>query len=89
VKSLKRLQDLLGDLQDAQVAAEALRMARLDPASRRHRAGLLALETQATRRAASLLARLRKEVVPTRGAEVLAPALALATALEARAARRA
>jgi CHAD domain-containing protein len=84
VKALKRLQDLLGELQDARMAAEALREARLDPASRRHRAELRALEERATRRAATLLARLRKEIVPTRGAEVLAPALAVAAALEAR-----
>jgi len=99
VKALKRLQDLLGDLQDARVAAEVIHAARREAEAgppraaghgpgRRLRPGLLALEVSAGRRAASLLARLREEVVPTRGEVALGPALEVAAALEARAARR-
>jgi CHAD domain-containing protein len=94
-KTLKRLQDLLGDLNDAHLAVSALRIARReagrDGRSARHpvglREGLLGLENRARRREAQLLARVRAEVLRTRGEAVLAPSLALATALEARGAR--
>jgi CHAD domain-containing protein len=95
-KALKRLQDLLGDLNDAHLAVSALRTARREAGEDRRlsgeaapglRAGLLGLETRARRREAQLLARVRAEVLRTRGEAVLAPPLALAAALEARAGR--
>jgi CHAD domain-containing protein len=100
VKSLKRLQDLLGELNDARVAEEAVRAARHDAEAERLRhperaegpglrPGLIALELLASRRARELFHRLRAEVLPSRGQDALGPALAVAAALEARAARRA
>jgi CHAD domain-containing protein len=97
-QALKRLQDLLGDLNDAHLAVSALRTARRDagkdgrltghPATAL-RAGLLGLENRARRREAQLLARVRAEVLRTRGKAVLAPSLALAAALDARGSRKA
>jgi CHAD domain-containing protein len=95
VKALKELQDLLGELNDARVAAATIREARLDAdADRvleddpsrgaRVRPGLLALEIQARHRSAELFARLRTEVLESRGAAILDPSLLVATALEAR-----
>ncbi|HET8722722.1 MAG TPA: CHAD domain-containing protein [Anaeromyxobacteraceae bacterium] len=99
VRSLKRLQDLLGELNDARVAEAAVRAARHDAEAERIRhpervegpglrPGLIALELLASRRAQDLFDRLRAEVLPSRGTDALAPALAVAAALEARAARR-
>jgi len=96
VKRLKQLQDLLGDLNDANVAAAALREARHHAKASRGRTrqgrpgaglrpGLLALERLADRRAGRLLARLRSEVLESRGSAILDPALEVAAALEARA----
>ncbi len=95
-KTLKRLQDLLGDLNDAHLAVSALRTARREAGKDGRiaghpvsglRAGLLGLELRARRREAQLLARVRAEVLRARGKAVLAPSLALAAALEARGAR--
>jgi len=96
VKRLKRLQDLLGDLNDAHLAAAALREARDEATAERGRAvegrpgaglrpGLLALELRARRRAGRLFARLRSEVLATGGAAIIETALGVAAALEARA----
>ena len=96
VKRLKRLQDLLGDLNDAHLAAAAVREARHEAKAERGRAragkpgaglrpGLLALELRARRRAGRLFARLRSEVLATRGAAMVEPVLGVAEALEARA----
>jgi hypothetical protein len=97
VKELKRLQDLLGDLNDAHVATAALREARHAAEVERVRAGdgggiglrpgLLALELRARERADALFERLRDEVLATGGEELLAPSLEVAAALEARAVR--
>jgi CHAD domain-containing protein len=98
VKALKRLQDILGDLNDAHHATAAIRDARHEAEAERARAdeaepglglrpGLLALELRASRRAEQLFARLRSEVLATRGAAVLDPSLEVAAALEALASR--
>jgi CHAD domain-containing protein len=95
VKALKQLQDLLGELNDAGVAAATIREARLDAdadrlledeasTGARLRPGLLALEIQARLRSAHLFARLRTEVLEFRGAAMLEPSLDVAAALEAR-----
>ena len=83
---LKRLQNLLGDLNDANLAAAAVKEARLEgrPGAGL-RPGLLALEGLAGRRAGRLFARLRSEVLQSRGAATLAPSLEVASGLEARA----
>jgi CHAD domain-containing protein len=100
VKALKALQDLLGELNDSRVAADVLRAARQE-AERMHTAkpdedpgpspdlspGLLALELQAERRAATAYEQLRREVLSRQGGPPLAPALAVAAALDFRAAR--
>jgi CHAD domain-containing protein len=94
VMALKRLQDLLGELNDAHVAA-AIRAARHDAETDRLRAhevgpgvglrpGLLALELQARHRADRLFATLRSEVLPSRASAMLEPSLDVAAALEAR-----
>jgi len=96
VKALKRLQDLLGNLNDAHLAAVAIREARQDveaePAQAVQgsrlaglRPGLRALERLAGRRAGELFSRLRVEVLATRGAATIEPVLGVAAALEARA----
>jgi CHAD domain-containing protein len=98
VKALKGLQDLLGELNDARVASEVLRAARHDAEAERMREaepyegpglrpGLLALEVHAGRRAVAAYERLRGEVLSRQGSAPLDPALAVAAALEARAAR--
>jgi CHAD domain-containing protein len=86
VRRLKRLQDLLGDLNDANLAAAAVKEARREgrPGAGL-RPGLLALEGLAGRRARRLFGRLRVEVLESRGAATLAPSLEVASALEARA----
>ena len=100
VKVLKRLQDLLGDLNDAHLAAAALKAARHEARTGRGRAGagrsvaglrpgLLALELRARGRAGRLFGRLRSEVLATGGAATLDPSLQVAAALEARARRHA
>src|SRR5512137_2932930 len=100
VKVLKRLQDLLGDLNDAHLAAAALKEARHEAGTARGRAGgdrsgaglrpgLLALELRARGRAGRLFGRLRSEVLATGGAATLDPSLQVAAALEARARRHA
>jgi CHAD domain-containing protein len=92
VAALRRLQDLLGALNDAVLALEAVGAARLeaerDTRGRRLRPGLVALEFQAASRAAAAFARVRAEVLPRRGSALLEPALAVAETLEARAAQR-
>ena len=92
VTALRTLQDLLGALNDAVQALEAVGAARLeaerDARGRKLRPGLVALEFQAASRAAAAFARVRAEVLPRRGSALLEPALAVAEALEARAARR-
>jgi CHAD domain-containing protein len=92
VAALRRLQDLLGDLNDAVLALEAVGAARVeaerDTRGRRLRPGLVALEFQAASRSAAAFARVRAEVLPRRGSALLEPALAVAETLEARAARR-
>ena len=96
VKALKRLQDLLGDLNDAQLAATATREARQELGAEPARAGqgsrlvglrpgLRALERLADERAHQLFSRILAEVLPTHGAALLEPALGVAAALEARA----
>ncbi len=98
VKSLKRFQDLLGELNDALVAGEVIRAARHDAEAERMREeepghgpglrpGLLALELRAERRAAATYERLRREVLSDKGSDSLDPALAVADALVANAAR--
>jgi len=98
-RALKRLQDLLGDLNDAHLARSALRKARREAGDEEARAGgrarrsslvagLLVLEHRARRREAALLARLRREVLPTQGAAMLEPALRLAASLHARGSSR-
>ncbi len=100
VRELRALQDLLGELHDAHVTVEFLSASRGEAEAERVRhgvpgdgpglrPGLLALELAASRSAAALFARVREEVLPTRGAGALAPALAVAAALEARASRHA
>ena len=99
VKALKQMQDALGSLNDARVAAAEIATARVEAAAERVRAdggegpgvrpGLLALERLAHRRAATLLAEVERDHLADRGASVLAPALAVADALEARAAHEA
>jgi CHAD domain-containing protein len=86
VTRLKRLQDLLGDLNDANLAAAAVKEARREgrPGAGL-RPGLLALEGLAEKRAGRLFARLRAEVLESGGAATLAPAIEVASALEARA----
>ncbi len=89
LKSLKRLQDILGELNDARVAAEVLRTARReaegDPATGPGlRRGLRALEVQASLRAEAAFDRLRTEVLTRRGKGALGPALEVAAALESR-----
>jgi CHAD domain-containing protein len=93
VNALKRLQDLLGDLNDARLAVPVLRRARreAETGGTRHAGlvpGLAALERRARERVDLLLARVRTEVLPTRGATTLAPSLRLAAALESRGALR-
>jgi CHAD domain-containing protein len=85
-RRLKRLQDLLGDLNDAHLAAAAVKEARRKgrPGAGL-RPGLLALEGLAGRRAGRLFARLRSEVLQSRGAATLAPSLEVASGLESRA----
>lgn len=96
VKALKRLQDLLGDLNDAQLAATATREARQELGAEPARAGqgsrlvglrpgLRALERLADERAHQLFSRILAEVLPTHGAALIEPALGVAAALEARA----
>jgi CHAD domain-containing protein len=96
VKKLRRLQDLLGDLNDANVAAATVREARHEAKASRGRTregrpgaglrpGLLAMERLADRRAGRLFARLRSEVLESRGSAIIDPALEVAAALEARA----
>lgn len=87
LKALKRLQELLGELNDARVAAEILRAAGRDagPAVRR---GIASLETMAARRAGAAFERLRMEVLRGHGKAALGPALEVAAALEARGAPR-
>ena len=100
VKALKELQDLLGELNDFRVAADVLRAARNEVEAERMATakpdedpgpdlspGLLALELQAERRAATAFEQLRREVLSRRGGPPLAPALAVAAALDARIAR--
>jgi len=93
VTALRRLQDLLGALNDAVLALEAVGAARREAGhgdrGRRLRPGLVALELHAASRAAAAFARVRAEVLPRRGSALLEPALAVAETLEARAARRA
>ena len=96
LESLRALQELLGELNDARLAARALREAGeeagrgLDRERHRHwrgrplRPGLRALERRADARAEELFERLRGEVLPTAGAAQLGPALALAAALAQR-----
>jgi CHAD domain-containing protein len=98
VKALKWFQDLLGDLNDSRVASDVLRAARHE-AERMHSEkpdedpgpdlipGLLALELQAERRGATAYEQLRREVLSRQGGPPLEPALAVAAALDARAAR--
>jgi CHAD domain-containing protein len=87
LKALKRFQDLLGELNDARVAAEVLRAAERDagrdagPAVRR---GIATLEILAARRAGAAFERLRVEVLGNQGRAALGPALEVAAALEAR-----
>jgi CHAD domain-containing protein len=83
LKALKRLQDLLGELNDARVAAEVLRAHGRDagPSVRR---GIATLERLAARRAEAAFERLRVEVLPGHGKATLGPALDVAAALEAR-----
>ncbi len=89
--ALRRLQDLLGELNDAQVAVEVLRAARREaPAGSGEpglRLGLAALERLAARRAEAAFARVGEEVLPHRGRALLEPSLAVAAALETRASR--
>jgi len=96
MKRLKRLQDLLGDLNDAHLAAAAVKEARHEAKTGRVatrggkpgaglRPGLLALEGLAGRRADRLFSRLRSEVLESLGSATVAPSLEVASALEARA----
>lgn len=94
--AMKRFQDLLGELNDARMASDALRaLAEEARASRRrHRKrsvgpdpvpGLVALRRRAERRSSDDFARLRREVLDAPAGAPLAPALAIAAALESRA----
>jgi CHAD domain-containing protein len=95
VKALKRMQDALGSLNDSRVAGAELAMARVEAAAERVRGsaedgpglrpGLLALERVAQRKAGELLTEVERDFLSDRGASVIAPALAVAEALEARA----
>ena len=96
VQVLKSLQDLLGELHDAHVAASAIASARLEAAAERARGhgelpdgpglrpGLLALERLAQKRARKLFERLEEEVLAKKGVSVLDPVYAVAQALEER-----
>lgn len=90
--ALRRLQDLLGELNDALVAVEVLRAARRESAGKTGEPGLrpslAALERLATRRAETAFARVGEAVLPHRGRALLDPSLTVAAALETRAARR-
>jgi CHAD domain-containing protein len=94
VKELKGLQDLLGELNDAHLAAAALREARhargpgIAPGGRRPpaglRSGLRGLERLAGELARERFSRLRAEQLATGGATAIEPALRVAAALERR-----
>jgi CHAD domain-containing protein len=95
LKALKHLQDLLGELNDARLASDVLRSlvaeAEAGRRSRRKRAGdpdplpgLVALQRRAERRASNAFGRLRREVLAAPDGAPLAPAVAIAAALEAR-----
>jgi CHAD domain-containing protein len=94
VKALKRMQDVLGALNDARVACAELARTRVEAAAERVRGsadvgpglrpGLLALEQMAHGRAGDLLAEVERDHLADGGASVLGPALAVAEALEAR-----
>ena len=88
VEALKDLQDLLGELNDALAAREALRAAREESADPELRPGLAALEARAAGRAAAAFARLRRDVLSRGSGAPLEPALAVASALETRGVRR-
>jgi hypothetical protein len=93
VKALKRMQDALGDLNDARVAGAELAAARVEAVAERVRAGpeegpglrpgLLALERAAHRRAGRLLAEVEARYLADQGGAVLAPVREVAAALEA------
>jgi CHAD domain-containing protein len=93
VKSLKRMQDALGALNDARVAGAALAAARVEAAAERVRSGagegpglrpgLLALERAAHRRERDLLSEVESSYLADAGAAALAPALEVAAMLEA------
>jgi CHAD domain-containing protein len=95
LKALKRMQDALGALTDAQMAGSELATARVEAAGERVRGasvrgpalrpGLVALEKLAHRRAAKLLAKVERDYLADRGASVTGSALAVAEALEERA----
>jgi CHAD domain-containing protein len=91
LKALKRFQELLGELNDARVAAEVLRAAGRDagrdagPAVRR---GIATLEALSAGRAGAAFERLQVEVHRVHWKPTLEPALAVAAALEARGAPR-
>lgn len=98
LKALRAFQDLLGELNDARLASDALRAlvrtAKAGRKARRRRAGgpdplpgLVALRRSAERRKSKAFARLRREVLAAPDGAPLAPALAIAAALEARAHR--
>jgi CHAD domain-containing protein len=97
VKGLKALQDLLGELHDAHVAGQSAAAARVAAAADRLRgaapagagpglrAGLMALERLAARRASELHARLDSEALRDRAQPLLDRAYEVVAALEARA----
>jgi len=96
LKALRRFQDLLGELNDARLALDTLRSLVGDAkAGRKGRRkgtagpdllpGLVALQRRAERRVSDAFAQLRREVLAAPEGAPLAPALAIAAALEARA----
>jgi len=95
VKRLKELQDLLGELHDAHVAAAEVAAARVEAAAdviRRSagedgpglRPGLIAVERAAHERARRAFGRLESEVLERKAVTVLDPVYAVAVALEER-----
>jgi CHAD domain-containing protein len=96
LQGLKGLQDLLGELHDAHVAAAEVAAARVEAAAEhlRHRSpqdgpglrpGLLAIERAAHERARRAFDRLESEVLERKAVHILDPVYAVAVALEERA----
>jgi len=95
LRGLKDLQELLGELHDAHVAAGEIAAARVEAAAERLRKraspdgpglrpGLLAIERAAHERARHTFEQLERDVLSNRAVPILDPVYAVAVALEAR-----